>query len=288
MCDRSKWQALEETVVSGSGSSSDNGNKKQYKKHYRRPQIWWIVYKPLGVGIQTSRKSFLDSGKAKDNFGKPPTCCNRFCRQTDYHLSRIEMSYEKSLSVQPFQIVDMAVCSFLCCTRADLKPNCNRATYLLRTLCCSIMLFLLGIGMCLFVIIVNNSGVITSINVGAIIFEIIFWPLIVSLILFAFTFVCNCFYLRLETYPTRFYNSWQMLMKTPSTKSFTHGDELDVTGDDRVIDRESCRHTMFESDNPHDLLTHEETGNDASEKLETLEIELSGAALEVGKHRGDA
>ena len=172
MCDRSKWQALEETVVSGSGSSSDNGNKKQYKKHYRRPQIWWIVYKPLGVGIQTSRKSFLDSGKAKDNFGKPPTCCNRFCRQTDYHLSRIEMSYEKSLSVQPFQIVDMTVCSFLCCTRADLKPNCNRATYLLRTLCCSIMLFLLGIGMCLFVIIVNNSGVITSINVGAIIFEI--------------------------------------------------------------------------------------------------------------------
>ena len=267
ICNRSKWQAVDLSM--GEVDMDDNveldNNIKKHERQYKRPQIWWVVYKPLGTGIGTFRRSILDSSM-KDNANvnnkatpeEKPTFCNRFCRQTGYHLSRIEMPYQQSVEAKPYINVDMVTFSFLCCTRADLKPNCGRVYYILRMFIVSMLLLFIGIGICLITMVLNNNLALTSSNVGLIIVEGIFWPLITSLLVFLLLFMCNCLYLRLEQYPTRFFQFWRT---TVDDKDVNDNDFLKSKFDDINYNSSSSnssnsddeeienRKTIFENDN---------------------------------------
>ena len=86
ICNRSKWQAVDLSM--GDVDMDDNveldNNIKKHERQYKRPQIWWVVYKPLGTGIGTFRRSILDSSM-EDNANvnnkatpeEKPTFCNR-------------------------------------------------------------------------------------------------------------------------------------------------------------------------------------------------------------------
>ena len=115
--------------------SGESGNvyAKGSNSSLRRPQVWSIVYKPLAddagrSSVDSPRRSILkmaDSGKSTSC----QVCCNRFCRQTGYHLSRLEMPYVASNNMALNDAVNLRVFSCLCVTRADIVPSYDRFVY---------------------------------------------------------------------------------------------------------------------------------------------------------------
>ena len=207
-CNRSKWQPLRKNSVGDVSGESGNVYAKGSNSGPRRPQVWSIVYRPLAddagrSSVTLPRRSTLkvaDSGKSTSC----QVCCNRFCRQTGYHLSRLEMFDVSSSYVALNDTVNLRVFSCLCVTRADIVPSYDRFVYFLKIFFCSLVSLTFGVCTCLVIFIAYGYNFDSH---GEGIESFVFWPLIISFSLFLLAFVFNCLYLRLERYPVRFAES---------------------------------------------------------------------------------
>ena len=179
-CDRGKWRPAES----------------------QRPQLWHILFRPLGpLPTGTYGKYEFHDG---DDPGRHPNKCDYCCRRTGIHLTRIEMSAAASNKKTESDKVQLKICSFLCCVRADL------ATLTKDRVCdCLFMLLAsLGYGACGFTWCFLLWFISSQVGGGAQPFSEYFsWSAGTAGVLSLLCLVCNCGYVRYERFPTRFFSN---------------------------------------------------------------------------------